>query len=621
MQLPRSNHDRLPIFTSILFLILLAICTPAFAASGKTAADYYIKSLPGAPAGDLLKMHAGHVEVSEEAHGNLFFWHYQNRHIGDRQRTVIWLNGGPGCSSMDGALMEVGPYRVREGGHLEYNNGSWDEFANLLFVDNPVGTGFSYVDTNAYLHELDEMATQFIKFLEEWMKIFPEYAQDDLYIAGESYAGQHIPYIARAILDRNKRATSSRSAPWNLAGLLIGNGWISGPDQYPAYLKFSYEEGLLERGSQLANNIERKQTACLKQLAHGGGDKVDEPVCEQILQELLTDTMDRSRPKDQQCINMYDIRLRDDQSCGMNWPPDLSTVTPYLRRNDVRKALNVDPQKNTGWRECAAAVSDNFRARNSTPSIKFLPDILEAGVPIVLFSGDKDLICNHIGTEQLIHRLSWLNGTGFETEPSSDVWAPKRNWTFEGKPAGIYQSARNLTYVRFFDASHMVPFDWPRRSRDMLDRFMGVDIGSIGGEPTDSRIDGEKGKEVSVGGHPDSDKAKEEQAGKVKTAQNRAYMKSGEIVLFFVVVAAAVWGWWIWRQRRRARMGYVGVGVDPDEGGGPPGRRDLEAADFDEAELDDLSHVRDGEKRYSIGGESSDDEDEGRGLAKANGHR
>jgi carboxypeptidase D len=81
---------------------------------------------------------------------------------------------------MDGALMEIGPYRVLEGGKLEYNNGSWDEFANLLFVDNPVGTGFSYVNTDSYISELDQMADQFIIFLEKWFALFPEYDQDDV---------------------------------------------------------------------------------------------------------------------------------------------------------------------------------------------------------------------------------------------------------------------------------------------------------------------------------------------------------------------------------------------------------------------------------------------------------
>ena len=85
---------------------------------------------------------------------------------------------------MDGNLMEIGPYRVKEDGKLRYNNGSWDQFANLLFVDNPVGTGFSYVDSNSYLHELDEMAKQFVVFLESWFQIFPEYEDNDVGMVG-----------------------------------------------------------------------------------------------------------------------------------------------------------------------------------------------------------------------------------------------------------------------------------------------------------------------------------------------------------------------------------------------------------------------------------------------------
>lgn len=75
--------------------------------------------------------------------------------------------------------MEIGPYRVR-GDTLEYNNGSWDEFANLLFVDQPVGTGFSYVSTNSYIHDLPVMADQMITFLEKWFRLFPEYETDDV---------------------------------------------------------------------------------------------------------------------------------------------------------------------------------------------------------------------------------------------------------------------------------------------------------------------------------------------------------------------------------------------------------------------------------------------------------
>lgn len=81
---------------------------------------------------------------------------------------------------MDGALMEIGPYRVKQDMTLEVNNGSWSEYGNLLFVDNPVGTGFSYVNTNNYVHELSTMSEQFVAFLEKFFKIFPEYEHDDV---------------------------------------------------------------------------------------------------------------------------------------------------------------------------------------------------------------------------------------------------------------------------------------------------------------------------------------------------------------------------------------------------------------------------------------------------------
>lgn len=159
---------------------LLSSIWLSFAQAAKPASDYYVHRLPGAPAEPRLDMYAGHIEITPEHHGNLFFWLAKNRHIANKQRLVLWLNGGPGCSSMDGALMEIGPYRVNEDGTLRLQDGSWDEFANVLFIDQPVGTGFSYVDTNAYVHEMDEMAQQMITFLNAFFDIFPEHEHHDV---------------------------------------------------------------------------------------------------------------------------------------------------------------------------------------------------------------------------------------------------------------------------------------------------------------------------------------------------------------------------------------------------------------------------------------------------------
>lgn len=620
-------------------LAVAAVAVSSFwigGAQAQSAGDYFVHSLPGAPPGPLLKMHAGHIEITPEHNGNIFFWHFQNKHIANRQRTVIWINGGPGCSSEDGAMMELGPYRMKDKDTLEYNDGAWNEFANVMFVDNPVGTGFSYVDTDSYVHELDEMADQFVKFLEKWFALFPEYEHDDLYIAGESFAGQHLPYIAKYILARNKLPDTKHQ--WMLKGMLIGNGWISPADQYEAYLDYAYDRGLVDKNSNIAQKLEAQRRICRKELAiNDNSQKVDTPVCENILQQLLQLT-NRNKGDDQDCINMYDVRLRDSYpSCGMNWPPDLKNLTPYLRRKDVIEALHVNPNKNTGWSECNGNVGSQFRDKISKASITFLPEII-AEVPTVLFSGADDLICNHMGTESLIGNMQWNGGKGFEVSPGN--WAPRREWTFEKEKIGFWQEARNLTYVLFYNSSHMVPFDHARRTRDMLDRFMGVDISSIGGTPADSRLDGEKGKETTVGGSignsTDSANPTGEDKAKLDEAKWQAYRKSGEIVLVIVAIAASAWGWYVWRERRKAsRAGYRGVSgaslsdtrlpMDDANGNGGNSRldnfrakragnsRDLEAGDFDENELDDLTPRRANmtdEQQYSVGGDSDDEDDD-----------
>jgi carboxypeptidase D len=379
--------------------------------------------------------------------------------------------------------------------------------------------------------------------------------------------------------------------------------------------------------------LEKQWQICKVELA-AGEDKVDRTDCEQVLQDILRLTAKPNASGQRDCYNMYDVRLTDVYpSCGMNWPPDLPQVTAYLRRSEVIRALHISPNRVTGWTECNGAVGAAFRAANSKAAIHFLPDILTQ-VPIVLFSGAEDLICNHLGTEALIGNMEWNGGKGFEISPGN--WAPRRDWTVEGEPAGFWQEARNLTYVQFYNASHMVPFDHPRRSRDMLDRFMQIDISSIGGIPIDSRLDGEKGPATSVGGAGKAPVADQEQQKKLDEAKWHAYRKSGEIVLAIVAVAAAAWGYYIWRSRRKMQ-GYKGIPLVSDSTsqrtrGGLEAFRsrrtnnDLEVGDFDESELDDL-HLRTptdlaDKDRYSVGGDSDDEIDEKAGSSsRANGSR
>ena len=377
-----------------------------------------------------------------------------------------------------------------------------------------------------------------------------------------------------------------------------------------------------------------RSAQCLGALnAPGGKDRVDLQICSDVLQEIIDSTKTKIKgTSDIECINVYDIRLRDTSpACGMNWPPDLPDVPSYLRREDVMKALHIQVPGNSKprpWTECYGDVGSAFKAMNSKPSVQLLPDILKE-VPIVLFSGATDLICNHIGTEDLINNLFWGGRQGFEI--SAGTWAPRRAWMFEGENAGFWQEARNLTYVLFYNSSHMVPFDFARRTRDMLDRFMKVDIANIGGKPTDSRIDGQKGFETSVGGHPNSTIAEEAQKERLAAAKWSAYYKSGEIALIVVIIVAGLWGFYIYRDRR-SRAGYTGVFGGLLPGDSSEGLRsamglenirhkrgDVEVGDFDVEELDDLSERRRNpdDHNYDIGSHSGEgDMRNGEGKSK-----
>lgn len=392
--------------------------------------------------------------------------------------------------------------------------------------------------------------------------------------------------------------------------MLIGNGWIGPADQYPSTFEFLEREALIKEGTPTYQNLQALNDACQSKLeAPGAHNRLSIPACDLVMSQFLDLTIDSNN----QCYNVYDVRLKDDHpSCGMQWPPDLTNIEPYLRRKDVIKALNINPAKMSGWEECSGNVGGALRSPHSKPASFLLPELIESGINVLLFSGDKDLICNHIGTETLIHNMKWKGGTGFETAPG--VWAPRHDWSFEDEPAGYYQHARNLTYVLFYNASHMVPFDQPRQTRDMLDRFMNVDIASIGGKPADSRIDGEKLPQTSVGGHPNSTAAEKEEAQRIKETEMHAYTKSGEAILVVVIIGVTVWGFFIWRSRR-SHKGYQGVNRPSMELGASVLNRfqnkrstaDVEAADFDESELDGLTSPEGG--RYALGG-ASDDEDE-----------
>ncbi|CAF4004761.1 unnamed protein product [Adineta steineri] len=462
----------------IQLLVLFSIVGPlTFALQ---AIDFYVHDLPLLPKGaSSIRMHAGLLPVNPQHHGSLFFWHFERKYPSDKLRTVIWFNGGPGCSSLIGAWMAIGPFSFQDENTIIENDGSWHLYTNLLFVDQPVGTGFSTIRTNSYVHELDEMANQFLSFLDQYIKIFPELLGNDIYLAGQSYAGQYIPYIAKAILEQ-------RSA-LKLRGLLIGNGWIDPVSIYKSYLPFAVANNLVVENSDLYDiiniEVEQCEQALSKQVY------IFEEACDIIHDQIIENGAMNNHHKENQkgrCANMYDIRLDDTYpKCGENWPPELKYVTSYLRRQDVMSSININDKK-VRWEECSDSVYNMFKACHSKPAVTLLPDLLQQ-IPIILYSGQYDLICNHRATEAMIDGMTWNNGTGFGF--GNGTFSPKHPWIVDGESAGLIWNARNLTYILFYNASHMVPYDYPHRSRFMLHQFIQLDLISFPDTTTRKNIE------------------------------------------------------------------------------------------------------------------------------------
>lgn len=465
------------------------------------------------------------------------------------------MNGGPGCSSFDGSLLEIGPLRVAKNEHEleEVDNTAWNEYANVLFLDQPAGTGFSYVTTNDDVRELAQAAEHVVTFLSNLYQIFPEFLNMDTYIAGESYAGQYIPYIADAILK-----TTIINTP--LKGLLIGNGWISPREQYPAYLEYVEKRNLVESGSPDHQRIIDSVDKCMKRIdkmdakAEGSKGMVLINVCEDILSVINSATL-----KDGLCLNQYNTT--EYRTCGSSWPVGLNHVTAYLRRPAVIEALHAEdaPQK---WEQCSNTVGSHFWTPNSVPSVLLLPALLEK-LPILLFAGDRDLMCAGIGIERMIEKLEWNGEVGFGGEQPQD-------WTVDGVLSGQWTTARGLTYVNFYNSSHMVPIDAPAAAHDMILRFMQVDTLHAAGHA--AKIPSKIGKEteavlgatqpdgstlemlegLDANGLPEKDVTED---GFDKDHE-RLYGPRQTAMLFLLVTAAifGIWGINHWRGgRRRAR--------------------------------------------------------------------
>jgi len=147
------------------------------------------------------------------------------------QPVTIWLNGGPGSSSVFGNFLENGPLKITSSnstGSIVYdvnNNiqGSWANNSTMIYVDQPIGTGFSYSDPEEFLTNMDGAAAEFVTFMANLYEMYPQFKGKPLYMTGESYAGKYLPRYSNALLDSN----AANATQFNLMGTLVGDPYTA----------------------------------------------------------------------------------------------------------------------------------------------------------------------------------------------------------------------------------------------------------------------------------------------------------------------------------------------------------------------------------------------------------
>ncbi|KAJ3108597.1 Cell death protease [Phlyctochytrium bullatum] len=420
-------------------------------------------------------MHAGLINVTDT--DSLFFWLVRNRTESPGPRKLlIWLNGGPGCSSMDGMFMEYGPLRVDPTGQkVSRNPWSWHRHAAVVFVDQPVRTGYSVGPKPP--ESLAEATKHFVTFLKGFLDTFGEFRGAEIYIGGESFAGVYVPYYATAILEKKYPVLADEKI--NLAGLLLGNPSLEPFIQTASLIPFALRNNLVTPAQveKLRAPLEQCRQAALEK------DSASLPKCSAVLQGILK----FSTANNGSCVNMYDVRLRDetpDDGCGLfGWPPELKGMRTYLSRADVKVAVHaVPPAENRAalqgddaadtatkeWVECNTEVSVALRKDQTGASVMLLPKLL-ARLPVTVFSGDQDLICNVDGVTAVLEAMTWNGAKGLGTAAAMKGW-----WLPDKRAVGTVRSARNLTNVVLFGASHMAGVGMGEETLDLFARFVGV---------------------------------------------------------------------------------------------------------------------------------------------------
>ncbi|KAK8075683.1 Carboxypeptidase s1 [Apiospora hydei] len=392
-----------------------------------------------------VNQYSGYLGVGKNM--SMWFWFFEARDKPAEAPLVTWFNGGPGCSSMIGLFQEHGPCH-------------WNNYANMLYVDQPIGTGFSYGDDP--VNSTVTAAPYAWNLLQAFYASFPEYACRDFGIFTESYGGHYGPEFAHYIQAQNAAIDAGTVAGEKLALKAVGinNGWFDSTIQERAGIEFavgnSYRPLINESTAAALYDIfdKRCKPALDKCVATGGDAECADAdsICINEVDGPISAATD---------FDTYDIR----QPSKDPFPPN--TYVDYLRRPDVMQKIGAKAR----YESCPNAPGVGF-SRTGDDARSFLDtlsEVVRTGIQVLLWAGDADYICNWMGNLHVADAVKYANSTQFGEAGMED-------YKVAGVAKGQFKTAGNLSFMRVYEAGHEVPYYQPEAS---LQVFMQVMQGEV----------------------------------------------------------------------------------------------------------------------------------------------
>lgn len=346
---------------------------------------------------------------------------------------------------MFGLFTENGPFFVTANKTLAMRRYSWNIAHNLIYIDNPVGTGFSFTDNNkGYVTNETQVGRDILNALVQFFQLFPELQENNFFVTGESYAGKYVPAVSHAIKDYNVKAVTKI----NLRGLAIGNG-LCDPENQLLYSDYLYQLGLIDRNGRAQFAMyEKKGRDFIKQKKYVEAFN--------IFDTLLNGDINTASSLFHNLtgFDIYYNYLTVKEDNSSDW------MLEWIQKADIRRAIHVG---NSTFHVETKIVEEYLKGDVMQSVADLLTDLLQH-YRVLIYNGQLDIIVAYPLTENYLYNLKWSG---------ADKYAKtlRKVWMVGDQLAGYTKSVDNLTEVLVRNAGHMVPSNQPKWALDLITRF------------------------------------------------------------------------------------------------------------------------------------------------------